>query len=140
MLYITALQQGDTMRKLSITLAAAALVASVSLVGGNAQAAGVAAPNGILAGIDSLNPLQNVQVYVWGGRRYCWYDDGWQGPGWYWCGYAWRRGFGWGGGYGWHGWRGGHMRREFRRHERREFREERREHRREHREDRRGRR
>src|SRR5512143_3407996 len=102
------------MRKLSITLAAA----------------GVAAPNGILAGIDSLNPLQNVQVYVWGGRRYCWYDDGWQGPGWYWCGYAWRRGYGWGGAYGWHGWRGGHMRREFRR----------REHRREHREDRRGRR
>lgn len=50
------------MRKLSITLAAAALVASVSLVGGNAQAAGVAAPNGILAGIDSLNPLQKASL------------------------------------------------------------------------------
>ena len=30
--------------------------------------------------------------------------DGWNGPGWYWCGYAWRRGYGWGGGYGYHGW------------------------------------
>jgi hypothetical protein len=44
--------------------------------------------------------------YVWGGRNYCWYE-GWRGPGWYWCGYGWRRGAGWGGGNGWHGWRGG---------------------------------
>jgi len=92
------------MRKLSIALAAAtALVAGVSVFGGNSYAAGVAAPNGILAGADTLNPLLNVQAYVWGGRRYCWYDNGWQGPGWYWCGYAWRRGYGWGGAYGWHG-------------------------------------
>jgi hypothetical protein len=53
--------------------------------------------------------LQNVQ-YIWGGRNYCWYDGGWHGPGYYWCGYAGRRGLGWGGGYGWHGWghRGGY--------------------------------
>ncbi len=42
--------------------------------------------------------------YVWGGRNYCWYPGGWRGPGWYWCGYAYRRGYGWGGGAGWHGW------------------------------------
>lgn len=28
---------------------------------------------------------------------------GWLGPGWYWCGYAWRSGYGWGGPWGW-GW------------------------------------
>jgi hypothetical protein len=45
--------------------------------------------------------------FAYGGRNYCWYDGGWRGPGYYWCGYAWRRGFGWGGGVGWHGWHGG---------------------------------
>src|SRR5580692_11479024 len=46
--------------------------------------------------------------FVFGGQNYCWYDNGWRGPGFYWCGYAWRRGLGWGGGAGWHGWgRGG---------------------------------
>ncbi|WP_156970891.1 hypothetical protein [Beijerinckia mobilis] len=47
-----------------------------------------------------IEPVQ----YVWGGRNYCWYPGGWQGPGWYWCGYAWRHGYGWGGGHGWQGW------------------------------------
>ncbi len=51
--------------------------------------------------------LEQAQ-FLWGGRNYCWYDGGWHGPGYYWCGYAYRRGFGWGGGEGWHGWsRGG---------------------------------
>ncbi len=45
--------------------------------------------------------------FFYGGQNYCWYDDGWRGPGFYWCGYAWRRGLGWGGGVGWHGWHGG---------------------------------
>lgn len=48
--------------------------------------------------------------YIWGGRRYCWYFDGWRGPGWYWCGYGARYGYGWGGGWGWHGWRHGGFR------------------------------
>ena len=41
--------------------------------------------------------LEQVQ-YFYGGENYCWYDGGWRGPGFYWCGYAWRRGYGWGGG------------------------------------------
>ena len=41
--------------------------------------------------------------FFYGGRDYCWYDDGWRGPGFYWCGYAWRRGLGWGGGV-WMAW------------------------------------
>jgi hypothetical protein len=55
--------------------------------------------------------IERVQ-FLFGGRNYCFYDDGWRGPGWYWCGYAFRRGFGWGGGSGWNGWHrhgGGHM-------------------------------
>ncbi len=126
------------MRRLLIVLAGLfALVGGVSLPVGNARAAVVAAASGIRVGLDTLRPLQNVQAYYWGGRQYCWYDDGWRGPGWYWCGYAWRRGYGWGGVYGWHGWGGGHVRREYRRHERREYRHERREYRHERREHRR---
>jgi hypothetical protein len=45
--------------------------------------------------------------YLFGNQRYCWYDSAWNGPGWYYCGYAFRRGYGWGGGAGWNGWRGG---------------------------------
>ncbi|ABE62968.1 hypothetical protein Nham_2175 [Nitrobacter hamburgensis X14] len=55
----------------------------------------------------SPSAIQPVQFF-YGGRNYCWYDNGWRGPGFYWCGYAFRRGMGWGGGAGWHGWhRGG---------------------------------
>jgi hypothetical protein len=58
---------------------------------------------------ESLHPpcIDQVQ-FIRAGRNCCWYDDGWHGPGWYWCEYAFRTGLGWGGGYGWHGWRGGH--------------------------------
>jgi hypothetical protein len=55
-------------------------------------------------------------AYVWGGKSYCWYDEGWNGPGWYWCGYALRSGLGWGGVAGWRGWRHGPARRALRRH------------------------
>jgi hypothetical protein len=45
--------------------------------------------------------------YVFEGNSYCFYADGWRGPGWYRCGYRLRRGLGWGGPRGWHGWGGG---------------------------------
>ena len=58
------------------------------------------------------NPANPVMLekaqWFYGGYNYCWYVDGWRGPGFYWCGYAWRRGYGWGGGYGWRGWGGGY--------------------------------
>jgi hypothetical protein len=54
--------------------------------------------------LDSLNLVEKAQ-WAYRGRRYCFYPVGWRGPGWYWCGYAWRRGFGWGGVYGWRSWR-----------------------------------
>ena len=84
----------------SITLGVLALLAGTALMTARADAAAVPNSNGIRAAIDALSMIDNVQVFWWGGRRYCWYDDGWQGPGWYWCGYAWRRGLGWGGGHG----------------------------------------
>ena len=56
-----------------------------------------------LATVTSI-PAAQAQPYAWGGRNYCWYDGGWHGPGYYWCGYRWRHGYGWGGGWGWHGW------------------------------------
>lgn len=44
------------------------------------------------------------EFYWYAGHRYCWYDRGWHGAGWYWCGENFRRGVGWGGPIGWHWW------------------------------------
>jgi hypothetical protein len=87
------------MRK-TLAMAASAAILMAGMAAG-AQAAPISPqdPNLIQA---------RVFVYFWSGHRYCWYDDGWQGPGWYWCGYPWRDGIGWGGPFGWRGWRGGH--------------------------------
>jgi hypothetical protein len=59
----------------------------------------------LVRGVDepSAAVVEKAQ-YVYYGRNYCWYDGGWRGAGWYWCGYAGRRGFGWGGAAGWRGW------------------------------------
>ena len=98
----------STIRKLVFTAAAATtLVAGGILISGRVEAAPIGAPDGIGAAIDGLNLAENAQ-FIWSGRRYCWYDDAWQGPGWYWCGYAWRQGLGWGGGEGWQGWTSEH--------------------------------
>ena len=69
--------------------------------------AGLTAHAAPFARID--NALQNQSMveqvqYRFAGREYCFYDDGWRGPGWYWCGYRLRTGFGWGGPMGWHSW------------------------------------
>jgi hypothetical protein len=82
------------------------LAAATALLGASA-AAQAAVP--LVVGVDTASDaatLQPVQ-YLYGGHDFCWYDGGWRGPGFYWCGYAWRRGYGWGGGYGWRGWGGG---------------------------------
>ena len=80
---------------------------ATTLLGGRVEAASLPAGNGLNSAIDTLGLTEPVQIYVYGGRRYCWYDDGWNGEGWYWCGYQFRRGFGYGGGVGFRGWRGG---------------------------------
>src|ERR1700674_2676272 len=92
------------MRRVSFALTAAtALVALGTLTSGPAQAASIGSPDGIRAAVDGLKLTAGVQYY-YGGHSYCWDDDGWNGPGWYWCGYEGRSGYGWGGGYGLGGW------------------------------------
>lgn len=92
------------MTKLFVSLTAGLVLAVAgAMIGGRAQAA-VIAPEGLRTAADQVAVLDEVQ-FRWRGRRYCWYDHGWRGPGWYWCGYRLRRGLGWGGPLGWHGWR-----------------------------------
>ena len=92
------------------------LALSLALIGGAAlPLAGVAEAaigDGVAAShiATQLMPVEKAQFFF-GGRNFCFYPDGWHGPGFYWCGYAWNNGVGWGGGEGWHGWRGGGGRR-----------------------------
>jgi hypothetical protein len=81
-----------------------ALVLGAALAGGIASTAQAMPVTPLGAEVGNADLLQNVQFFF-GGQEYCWYWDGWRGPGWYWCGYEWRSGFGWGGPSGWHRWR-----------------------------------
>ncbi len=93
------------MRNLVLSIAASAAALAAGPLA-NAQAP---ADGRVIFGMDAVGapaPLQDVQ-FLFGGRNYCWYPVGWRGPGYYWCGYANRRGLGWGGPVGWHGWRSG---------------------------------
>ena len=87
--------------------------ASLAIAGalGGAVAASAEPTTALTSAVyDPAQPVLLEQAqYLWAGRNYCWYPGGWHGPGWYWCGYAWRRGYGWGGPAGWRGWywRGG---------------------------------
>ena len=109
-------------------------VAASTLAIGGVLAIGTAravVPGGdvIRAASENGSVTESAQ-YRWGGYDYCWYEDGWRGPGWYWCGYAQRPGFGWGGPIGWNNWRFRDRddfrgRGEFRERERGEFREHR---------------
>lgn len=89
------------MRKSILTIAAVA--ASVFVLG---KANAMPLNSGLGDAADRLSAIEKTQFFYLG-RNYCWYPDGWHGPGFYWCGYAYRTGYGWGGPIGWHGWRGG---------------------------------
>ena len=56
--------------------------------------------------IKRIAPVEEA-FFIHRGVTYCWYPNGWRGPGFYRCGWAWRSGLGWGGGWGWNGWGGG---------------------------------
>jgi hypothetical protein len=58
----------------------------------------------IVAGATFFSGGASAIDFVIGGHKHCWYEDGWHGTGWYWCGYAHRHGHGWGGPEGYHGW------------------------------------
>jgi len=65
------------------------------------QSAHAQSPGSIAAGI--VGGI--VGAFASGGHNYCFYDNGWNGPGWYWCGdYAYQYGAGWGGPSGWNNW------------------------------------
>jgi hypothetical protein len=95
------------MRKVTL-LAAAALAAVVTQAN-----AGTLPVNKLDSGASSLVDTVALRVYVHEGRRYCFYFNGWHGPGWYRCGFAFRRGLGWGGSYGWNDWSYGPYERRF---------------------------
>jgi hypothetical protein len=90
------------MRSWKIGLATAVAVGVSALIAGGANA--TIATTGMSAALDRLATVEQVD-FRWGGHRHCWYEDGWHGPGWYWCGYHHRHGLGWGGGEGYRGWR-----------------------------------
>lgn len=91
------------MRTSALALIAAVAMAAGATLSGTAQAT-PAGPLGTAA--DELGVVAQAQ-YIYGGHNYCFYIDGWHGPGWYWCGYRLRRGYGWGGVEGWHEWHRG---------------------------------
>jgi hypothetical protein len=81
------------MRRFSLTLtAAAAVLTAAAFVPSTASATPLGAPTSSGLGLDDM--IQNV--------AFCFYVDGWNGPGMYECGFRHRRG------QGWHGRRDGH--------------------------------
>ncbi len=95
------------MRTLALAVAAGAVLAAT-----HANAASF--PINRMSGMDAgLIDRVAVRVYVHEGHRYCFYFSGWHGPGWYRCGFAYRRGLGWGGVYGWNDWGYGPAERRF---------------------------
>ena len=92
------------MRRFTTTVVAAAVLSAGAAFATQADAAMSDGALGARQALAQRGPLERVQFFF-GGRNFCWYLNGWRGPGWYWCGYAWRSGYGWGGGYGWNGWR-----------------------------------
>jgi hypothetical protein len=88
------------MRRAGLRLAAVGAL-TATLAGGHVDATPIAAPHAVDA--DALALAQPAQFFHLG-KPYCWYQYGWAGPGWYWCGYGTRIGLGWGGVHGWNGW------------------------------------
>jgi hypothetical protein len=87
------------MRILGLAIAAGALLAAT-----HANAGTFPVNAGLIGSGSDLIDQVAVRVYVHEGNRYCFYFNGWHGPGWYRCGFAFRRGLGWGGVYGWNSW------------------------------------
>ncbi len=85
------------------TMVTAAAVAVAGLAATQVAAGPLADPAGLRAALGAVEITDKAQ-YTYNGKSYCWYDDGWNGPGWYVCGEYTVRGVGWGGGAGWHGW------------------------------------
>ena len=88
------------MAKVLQRVGVSAAVAVAGFLSGQAGAMPIGAPSKALERIAIVEQAQ----YTYQGRSYCWYDDGWNGPGWYVCGEYSVRGVGWGGAAGWNNW------------------------------------
>ena len=89
-------------------LGAVARAAFFALAFARSAEAGVGGGAGeVLSSVRYTAPIEKAQYDVFDNDNYCWYDDGWQGAGWYLCGEEWDNGVGWGGPFGWNGWGGG---------------------------------
>jgi hypothetical protein len=86
---------------------------ALCVAAGAAQAMPLTGSAAMREAAGATNLVEQTAVFVYEGRPFCFYFDGWQGPGWYRCGFAWRRGLGWGGVYGWQGWNYGPAERRF---------------------------
>jgi len=91
------------MKKTGMTLSMATALGLATLVVSGAQGAPGSASSQLSGAAKQLGLVEKTQFFI-GDQEYCWYDDAWNGPGWYWCGYATRPGLGWGGRLGWHHW------------------------------------
>jgi hypothetical protein len=89
------------MTKILRTVGVSVALAVVSFMSGQASAMPVGGSG--KAALAQIGVIEQAQ-YSYGGKDYCWYDDGWNGPGWYVCGQYTVSGVGWGGAAGWHGW------------------------------------
>jgi hypothetical protein len=74
------------MRRYLPTIVAAVLAAGGTLIGGRTEAAQVGALATIRSAVASIGLTE--QAYRWRGHNWCRYNDGWNGPGWYRCDYA----------------------------------------------------
>ncbi len=92
------------MRKLFRWGLAVGIASAAATATSGRSEAGLIAPLGLRQAADEHRLAETVQ-FTWRGQRYCWYNRGWRGGGWYRCGFNSRRGMGWGGPAGWHGWR-----------------------------------
>src|SRR5215813_10284961 len=102
----TATPREATLHKLLVTIttfAAAAALAAVDVTTNRSDAMTLGDPSGVRGALGKVSVVDTVG-YVYGGYRYCWYDDGWSGEGWYVCDYGpWVRGSWFGSGLrGWH--------------------------------------
>ena len=71
------------LRNLGLSIA---IAASIALPIATTADAGIG--DGVLSArmaTPALAQVENAQFFF-GGRNYCFYDNGWSGPGWYWCG------------------------------------------------------
>lgn len=91
------------MKHFELALALGFALGAIGTLATAAQSAPLHQSDQMAAAASTLTSIAKTQ-FILGGRHYCFYPEGWHGPGWYWCGYALRRGLGWGGPTGWHGW------------------------------------